>query len=191
MPARSRIVSVSMDEDLLAHFDGWLAARGLPSRSLGVQRLVREKLDALALSDERGPAVATVTFVYDHHRRDLMERLAHIQHEHLSEVIAATHVHLDHDHCLEVLVLRGPARVVRALGDRILAVRGVERGEMFITSARPRTAGHAHAHAGPAWHAAAHAHGGRDHERTAPEEPPPGEFAASERKGRAARRKRG
>ena len=161
MTARHRVISISIEEALLARFDGWLAERGFQNRSLGVVQLVREKLDALALADDRGPAVATVTFVYDHHRRDLMERLAHLQHEHLELVVAATHVHLDHARCLETLVLRGPARAVRGLAERILATRGVERGDVVVTSAAPVEGGSAapvdHAHGGPAWHAAAHA----------------------------------
>lgn len=161
MAPRSQIVSVSMQGDLLARFDAWVAAKKFPTRSSGLQSLIRGQLDEVALSDEDVPAVATVTFVYDHHRRELMEKLAHVQHEHLDLVVATTHVHLDHERCLEVLVLRGPARAVRALGDRLVAIRGVERGDVFLTAAAPPRGheAHDHAHDGAGWHAAAHAHG--------------------------------
>jgi CopG family nickel-responsive transcriptional regulator len=159
MAGKSRNVSISLDREVLGRFDGWLAAKGFPSRSSGVQHLIGEKLDTLALADERGPAVATVTYVYDHHRRDLMERLAHLQHEHLAEVVSSTHVHLDHARCLEVLILRGPARAIRSLGEKITATRGVERGEIVLVSASPPRAflPHEHAHGGPVWHMEAHA----------------------------------
>lgn len=161
MTARSQIVSVSMQGDLLERFDAWVAAKKFPTRSSGLQSLIREQLDEAALSDGDTPCVATVSFVYDHHRRELMEKLAHVQHEHLDLVVATTHVHLDHDRCLEVLVLRGPARAVRALGDRLVAIRGVERGDVFLSAAAPAHGHHAHdhAHEGAGWHAEAHAPG--------------------------------
>ena len=161
MPARSQIVSVSLEDELLTRFDEWVATKGFRSRSSGLAHLMREKLDTLELADDAAPAVATVTFVYDHHRRELMERLAHLQHEHLSTVVASTHVHLDHDRCLEVLILRGPARAIRELGNQLIATRGIERGDVFLTAVdHPHDHGHGHAHdhahEGPTWHAAAH-----------------------------------
>ena len=101
MSDRSAIVSLSMDRDLLAQLDAWVARKGFASRSAGIQRLVREELADALESDAPGLAVATVSFVYDHHARDLLERLAHVQHQHLDLVVSSTHVHLDHDRCLE------------------------------------------------------------------------------------------
>lgn len=163
---KTHIVSVSIEGELLRRFDGWRAAKGFRSRSGGLQHLIREELDALSLADDRGPAVATVTFVYDHHRRELQERLTHLQHDHLDAVVASTHVHLDHARCLEVLILRGPAREIRALGERIVATRGIERGEVVLTSAAPSGPEPAHGQRGPGWHQAAHEQHdhGHDHE---------------------------
>lgn len=158
MAGRTTIVSLSFDRDLLARLDGWVEAKGFASRSAAVQRLVRQELDEAAEGDRDGPAVATVTYVYDHHARELQDRLTHLQHQHLDLVVASTHVHLDHDRCLEVLVLRGPARAVRDLAERTLATRGVERGQMVLTPATAEGVGAGHARRGPGWHAAAHDH---------------------------------
>lgn len=159
--SRSQIVSVSLDNELLARFDGWVAARGFPSRSGGVARLIRDELDALALADDDTECVATVSFTYDHHRRELLERLAHLQHEYVGLVVSTTHVHLDHSRCLEVLILRGRARQVRELGQRVIAVRGVERGELFLSQAHPpgeHDHDHDHVHAHEHGHPAPHRH---------------------------------
>lgn len=167
MSSKSTIVSLSMDRDLLDRFDDWVREKGFASRSAGVQRLVRQELAAAADGAGDGPAVATVTFVYDHHARELQERLTHLQHQHLDLVVASTHVHLDHDRCLEVLVLRGPARAVRSLAERTLATRGVERGTMVVTPAAPQRLPGDHAARGPGWHSTAHEHDhghGHDHD---------------------------
>lgn len=160
--SKSQIVSVSLPDELLARFDGWVAARGFPSRSGGVARLIRDELDALALADDDTECVATVSFTYDHHQRELLERLAHLQHEYVGLVVSTTHVHLDHSRCLEVLILRGRARQVRELGQRVIAVRGVERGELFLSQAHPpgpdHDPGHDHHHAHGHGHPAPHRH---------------------------------
>jgi CopG family nickel-responsive transcriptional regulator len=76
--------------------------------------------------------VATLTIVYDHHVRDLTEKLTELQHE-LGELVRSTlHVHISHDNCLEVLILRGKSDELAALADRILATRGVKQGGIEI-----------------------------------------------------------
>ena len=164
MSARSTIVSLSMDKDLLARFDRWVGQKGFASRSAGVQRLIRRELEAAAAGDGTGPAVATVTYVYDHHARELMDRLTHLQHQHLDLVVSTSHVHLDHERCLEVLVLRGPAARVRDLAERMLATRGVERGEVVLVPVAGRSGGAGHRDRGPSWHAAAHHAHDHDHD---------------------------
>ena len=79
----------------------------------------------------------TLTIVYDHHNRDLPTRLMDIQHDHHDLVITTQHVHLDHHNCLEVLVLRGPARDIGRLAERIIACNGVKHG-VFVPSTTGR-----------------------------------------------------
>ena len=75
--------------------------------------------------------------VYNHHERDLAERLTEAQHAQHELVVAATHVHLDHEHCLETLILKGPRRAVRALSDRLQAERGVRHGQINVITVEP------------------------------------------------------
>lgn len=133
---------VAMDAELLARFDARLVARGYDNRSEALRDLVRAWL-----SDDHvhrgGMAVGTLTLVYDHHVRELSEKLTEMQHALGERVVSTLHVHLDHDHCLEVIVLRGPADVIQTAADRLLATRGVEHGKLVVT-AMPVTARHAH-----------------------------------------------
>ena len=57
-------------------------------------------------------------------------RLTAAQHHHYGQIISSLHVHLDHDHCLEVLVVRGRARALRDLAERLIATRGVKHGRL-------------------------------------------------------------
>ena len=44
------------------------------------------------------------------------------------------HVHPDHDNCLEVILVRGTAEVVRKLSDSLIAMKGVKHGRFTGTA---------------------------------------------------------
>jgi CopG family nickel-responsive transcriptional regulator len=58
-----------------------------------------------------------------------------VQHEHHTEVVSSSHVHLDRHDCLEVLILRGSADRLQKLADQLLALKGVRQGSLSLTPA--------------------------------------------------------
>ena len=72
--------------------------------------------------------------MFNHHERELGERLAHMQHDHHDLTLSTTHVHLDHEHCLETVLLRGPAPSVRGFAEAVCAERGVHHGQLNLIS---------------------------------------------------------
>ena len=80
-------------------------------------------------------AVGTVTLVYNHHVRDLSDRLTEQQHANHDRIISALHVHLDPHNCLEVLVVRGKSREVKQIADELIGVKGVQHGKLVMTTA--------------------------------------------------------
>ena len=139
---------VAMEASLLADLDALVAARGV-TRSEVLRDLVRAEVSKSNVG--RGvPAVAALTLVYDHHVRDLSEKLNDIQHDLGDRVRSTLHVHLDHDYCLEVIVLRGRSDELKNIADRLLATRGVKQGGIEIISNLPKSGvhdDHEHAHA--------------------------------------------
>jgi CopG family transcriptional regulator, nickel-responsive regulator len=131
---------VAMDRPLLEKFDQLVEERGYANRSEALRDLVRRELDQDAW--RRGQqTVATITLVYDHHVRELTERLTEIQHDSGSLILSTLHVHLDHHHCLEVIAAKGPARVLKTLAERLLGTKGVVSGDV-VAAALPATHRH-------------------------------------------------
>ncbi|MDP3274522.1 MAG: nickel-responsive transcriptional regulator NikR [Deltaproteobacteria bacterium] len=122
---------VAMESELLERFDALLARRGYSTRSEALRDLVRA-----ALADDApvggATVAATLTLVYDHHVRELTERLNAMQHDLGAFVVSTLHVHMTHEHCLEVIVLRGPADVLKTASDRLLATKGVLQGKLVV-----------------------------------------------------------
>jgi CopG family nickel-responsive transcriptional regulator len=127
---------VSMDDRLLAALDRLARRRGYANRSEAIRDLVRAEQVREMWEKQTGPVVGTLTLVYDHHVREVGERLVSLQHDHEDMVYSTMHIHLSHRMCLEVIVLRGKAREVQRLADRLIAARGVKHGRLVATAGR-------------------------------------------------------
>lgn len=145
--------TISLDDQLAAEFDRLISERGYDNRSEAVRDILRSHLDRWRESvDADGPCVANLSYVYNHHERDLAERLTRIQHAHHDLTVSTMHAHLDHEHCIETVILKGPASAVRKLADAISSERGVKQGQlnMVMTEQDPaRFESHHHQHPHP------------------------------------------
>lgn len=125
---------VSLDEKLLRQFDRLIVRKGYANRSEAIRDLIRETLVREQWELGAEDAVGTITLVYDHDTRDLSDKLTDLQHAHYESIVSTLHVHLDAHHCLEVLVLRGTARSLKEIADRLIGTRGVKHGTFSATT---------------------------------------------------------
>jgi CopG family nickel-responsive transcriptional regulator len=148
---------VAMEKPLLEQFDAVVDARGA-TRSELLRDLARAEV--VRGHVRRGvEAVAALTIVYDHHVRELGERLTEMQHELGDGVRATMHVHLSDAYCLEVIVMRGRSDELQSVADRVLATRGVKHGGIEIIANEELLQRPAHRHG--------HGHGHR-HDESSP-----------------------
>lgn len=124
---------VSLDHHLLDDFDRHIARKKYTNRSEALRDLIRDNLVGQEW-DENKETVGSITFVYDHHIRDLTNKLTDIQHRFQGIILSGMHVHLDHDHCLEVLVVRGKGSDIKKVSDALLSVKGVKHGKLTMTT---------------------------------------------------------
>jgi len=126
-------VGVSFEPELLEQFDDVIAKKGYVNRSEAIRDLVRECIAAAALQRGDGDVMGTLTIVYDHDEGDVTNKLLHLEHGHLAEILSTTHIHVTKHLCLEVLVIKGEASKAQMLADRITALKGVKQGELVLT----------------------------------------------------------
>lgn len=124
---------VSLDRRLLAEFDRHIRRRRYTNRSEALRDLIRNNLVGEEW-DENKETVGTITFVYDHHVRDLTSKLTDIQHDYHGHILSGMHVHLDHNHCLEVLVVKGKGTDIKKVADALVSVKGVKHGKLTMTT---------------------------------------------------------
>ena len=137
-------LTISLDDELADSFEALVRARGYENRSEAFRDLLRQDLGNVRLRDRPDePCVATLSYVYNHHQRQLAMRLTDLQHEHHELTISTTHAHLDHEHCIETTILRGRTDAVRAFAQSVISRPGVSHGHLHVV---PMAAHHAHGH---------------------------------------------
>lgn len=127
---------VSIDQRLLENFDQMITVKGYDNRSEAIRDMIRNALvEELVKRADDTPTVGTVTLVYDHHTRDLSDKLTGHQHSHHDAIVSTLHVHLDAHNCLEIVVVRGTAAQVKRLADELIGTKGVKHGKLVLTTA--------------------------------------------------------
>src|SRR5262245_25510781 len=134
---------LAIEATLLEDFDRVVEEQGT-TRSEALRDLARKAVVRAQLGKGK-PAIGALTLVYDHHVRDLTERLTELQHELGEHVRSTMHVHLDHDNCMEVVILSGRSDELQRTADRLLGLRGVKHGGIEIVTGLGQGP-HSHAH---------------------------------------------
>lgn len=125
--------TISLEDELAERFDAWARAHHYENRSEAIRDLLRDRLGAEEMETRRSTqCAAAVTYVYDHHERNLGQRLIEHQHDHHGLTIATLHAHLDESLCLEVAVLRGSHEAVSHHAQSLVAERGVRHGQVHL-----------------------------------------------------------
>jgi CopG family transcriptional regulator, nickel-responsive regulator len=117
-------LSLSIEEELFDKLESLVDETGYKNRSEFIRDMIRDRL----VSEEWGAndeVVATITLVYDHHRRELGEKLTGLQHHHHDIVLASTHVHLTHNICSEMIMVKGSSDSVKELSNKLRQQKGV------------------------------------------------------------------
>ena len=125
---------VSIDERLLTRYDSLITEKGYVNRSEAIRDLIRDVLVREQWEHGDEEAVGTITLIYDHHMRDLSDKLTDHQHEHHQHIISTLHVHLDDQHCLEVVVVKGIPAIIKKISDELIGTKGVKHGKLVSTT---------------------------------------------------------
>jgi len=126
--------SISLESELSRKFDSWMKKNGYENRSEAVRDLIRDKLVEEEWKDDSKEVVAVLSLVYSHDSPELPRVLTDIQHQNHSLVISSTHIHLDKHNCLEVIIMKGQAGVIKKVASELLSLRRVKHGRLMMTT---------------------------------------------------------
>ncbi|GAG56955.1 unnamed protein product [marine sediment metagenome] len=124
---------VSLEENLLKALDSYVIKNQFPNRSQAIRFLINKNLVEEKWEENREVAGAIV-LVYDHHKRDLQNKSTDLQHEYHQMILSVQHIHLDHNNCLETIAVRGKARMLKELSDKLISLKGIHHGKLVMTT---------------------------------------------------------
>lgn len=125
---------VSIDRDLLENYDLLINERGYATRSEALRDLIRDALIQQKIEMRADlHALGSLTLVYDHHARNLIQEMGAIQHDFHDNILSVMHLHVSHDDCLEIIALSGAVSKIVELANSLLSLKGIKNGKLFLT----------------------------------------------------------
>jgi CopG family nickel-responsive transcriptional regulator len=125
---------VSLEQDLLIKFDKCIKEEDYPNRSEAIRDLIREHLVKREWMKGDREVGGAIILVYDHHRRELVNRLTDIQHDFHKLILSSQHIHLDHNNCLEIIAVKGMPKEVEGLAFKLKSTKGVKYGSLSMAT---------------------------------------------------------
>jgi len=124
--------SVSLEEDLLNELDLFAKDNSFANRSQALRHLIEKNIVEKKWQCNNIVAGAIV-MIYDHHKKDILTRANDIQHNYFDVILSSQHYHLSHDMCLEIIAVRGKAKTLTELSDRLISTKGIKHGKLIMS----------------------------------------------------------
>jgi len=102
---------VSLEKTLLKQFDRRIEEQGYTNRSEAIRDLIRQELLKKEWEEDQEVA-GSITYTYDHHQRDLLNKIIDVQHDFQDVIKSTQHIHLNHDNCLEIIAVKGSSTLI-------------------------------------------------------------------------------
>lgn len=122
-----------MPEDTFQAFERLIAERGFDSRSQAVSEMIHQHAAQHLGKIGTELMAGTLTLVYDESKNSLLRDLSRIIREHIAEVISSQHTLLEEDHVLEVLLMQGPAKILREIANKLATCKGVKTAHLTLS----------------------------------------------------------
>jgi CopG family nickel-responsive transcriptional regulator len=125
--------SLSIEEDLLTELEKLTSESKYSNRSEFIRDLIRSAVVKKEWENDK-EVVGTITLIFDHHKRELSNKLTKLQHNHHKEILASTHIHLDHHMCAEMIMVKGKASTINEIVNKLRQQIGVIHAGITMSS---------------------------------------------------------
>jgi len=108
------IVSLSIPKNLLEKVDHYIKEQGFANRSEIIRQALRAYMsESRKLGELQGRITAIITIVYL--REAKRSQITDVQHDFGPAVLTFLHTHIQEGYCVEIIVAKGDAQVIKAL----------------------------------------------------------------------------
>lgn len=122
-----------MEKELVKKFDRFVKEKNFPNRSEAIRHLIREELVEKEWEENKEIA-GCITLVYNHHKRELLNKIVDIQHNFNHLILSTQHIHLNHHNCLEIIAVKGKAEEIKKLYNLLSGIKGTKHSSLSCST---------------------------------------------------------
>ena len=123
---------VSVEKDVLQILDNYIKDNRFPNRSQAIRHLI-QGLEVQKQWNANEVVGGSITLLFDHHKRELLDKITKVQHNFHHVILCSQHIHLDHDNCMEIIAVKGKASVLKDLADQLTGIKGIIHSQLSMT----------------------------------------------------------
>jgi CopG family nickel-responsive transcriptional regulator len=126
---------MSLPSELLYQFNKSMTKVGFPDRSKAIQTALHSFIDEndWKTEDDQSGAGAIV-IVYNNHIFNQDTKSTQMQHKYIQVISSTIHIHLNGDNCLETIMVKGQAKIIKNLVKDLSQNRGIKSLKVHFVS---------------------------------------------------------
>lgn len=124
--------SISIEERIQQALDQYVVDGNFSNRSQALRHLIEKYIVEKKWLCNNTVAGAVV-LTYNYNKKEIITTSADIQHCYHEEILSSQHFHFDNDVCLEVIAVKGTAKRLTELADKLIGIKGLEHGKLIMS----------------------------------------------------------
>ncbi len=124
--------SISLEEELLKELDEFADENSFSNRSQAVRNLI-EKYIVEKKWQCNNIVAGAIVLTYEHNKKDIINKSGDIQHKYFDLILSSQHFHLNHEVCLEIVAVKGHAKMLTELSEKLISIKGIKHGKLIMS----------------------------------------------------------
>ena len=126
---------VSLEEELLAALDQFVADNQFANRSQAIRYLIEKNITEEKWKCDNIVAGAVV-LVYNNQKRDVLLKSSEIQHEYSDVILSVQGFYLNELNYLEIIAVKGPSKKLTEVSEKLIGIKGIQHGKLVMSRAQ-------------------------------------------------------
>jgi CopG family nickel-responsive transcriptional regulator len=125
---------ISIEQDLLEALDEYVKKNRFSNRSQAIRQLINRNLVEHKWQCNNMVA-GSITLLFDPHKKDLLKQMMVIQEYYFEEILSAQRFIIMPNKYLEIIAVKGIAKRLTELSDKLISIKGIQHGKLSMTRA--------------------------------------------------------
>jgi CopG family transcriptional regulator, nickel-responsive regulator len=125
---------ISIEHELLDALDEYVKENQFSNRSQAIRHLINRNIVEHKWQCNNLVA-GSISLIYDPHKREILNQIAIVQEEFYTEILSTQRFMLDKNKCLEIITVKGIAKRLTSLSDKLITLKGILHGKLSMSRA--------------------------------------------------------